>query len=56
MADDEVPDLSGIGKLVQVGARTLRVGNLLGEGGFAYVNIATDTITGETFALKKVML
>ena len=32
---------------IQVGSRQVRVGALLGEGGFAYVNKATDAQTGE---------
>lgn len=39
--------------LLTVGSRRLRVGRLLGEGGYAYVYAATDAATGRQYALKK---
>jgi serine/threonine protein kinase len=38
-----------------MGKRTIDVGQLVSEGGYAYVYRATDRATGETFALKKVI-
>jgi len=40
---------------VEVGDRSVVVGRLLGEGGYAYVHSATDAATGEVMALKRIL-
>ena len=43
-------------QLVTIGTRQLRVGDLLGEGGYAFVYKAEDMETGAIFALKRMLM
>jgi serine/threonine kinase 16 len=40
---------------VTVGRRSVRVGRVLGEGGFSFVHEAVDVSTAEKFALKRIV-
>ena len=45
----------GVGSVVHVGTRVLRLTHVLGEGGYSFVYLAKDVNTGREYALKKML-
>lgn len=45
-----------VGKMLKIGAYSVRVETLLGEGGFAQIYKVKDTLSGSVYALKHMRL